>query len=112
MSEKTKEIEDKTILENQEDVKTEEPKIEEIKAEEQISEKEETSKTEETVAEEEKVEIQNASTLDFDWDSADTESDEYSKDKRDELKNLYSETLSVISEKEVLDGNIILKKVL
>ncbi len=107
MSEKTKEIEDKTILENQEDVKTEEPKIEETKAEEQISEKEETSKTEETVAEEEKVEIQNASTLDFDWDSADTESDEYSKDKRDELKNLYSETLSVISEKEVLDGTVI-----
>ena len=100
MSEKKNENEEKQIRETveetspKEEVTVKEPK-EEVKAE--IEEKEE-KKTEE---------IQNTSTLDFDWDSADKETDEYSAEKKEELKNLYSETLSVISEKEVLDGTVI-----
>ncbi len=127
MSEKTKENEEKKVVETtQESTETNETKTEEIVAEEKNevteeikTEKEanvsETKKEEETVAEEKSElteelkaeEIQNASTLDFDWDSAADEADEYSEDKRNELKDMYSKTLSTISEKEVLDGTVI-----
>ncbi len=118
MSEKTKENE-KTVNEVSEEVKTEETqnKTEEIKNEEtkeaeneKVSEiKTEDEVKEELPAEKEKsfIEPENVSTLDFDWDSASSETDEYSEDQRTELKDMYSKTLSVISEKEVLDGTVI-----
>ena len=119
MSEKTKENEEKKSVNTTEkeavsEVKTEETKVEE-QAEKTVTEEAKVEKTEEAATEEktetlEEVkpeEIQNASTLDFDWDSAADEADEYSKDKRNELKDTYSKTLSTISEKEVLDGTVI-----
>ncbi|NOZ36142.1 MAG: 30S ribosomal protein S1 [Chlorobi bacterium] len=86
----------------------EEAAVEETKPEEKVTVNEPAEETKTEVVEETKpIEIQNASTLDFDWDSAAVESDEYTGKKREELTDLYSETLSVISEKEVLDGTII-----
>ncbi len=102
MNEESKE--QKNIETPQEVTNVEKEVAEEVKtANEEV--KEESSKEAEETATKE-VEIQNASTLDFDWDSADEE-DEYSKDQRDQLQDLYSKTLSTISEKEVLDGTVI-----
>ncbi|RLD52052.1 MAG: 30S ribosomal protein S1 [Bacteroidetes bacterium] len=126
MSEKTKENEEKKVVKTAEETPVSEVKkeeavteekneiVEEIKpAEKSEPEKKETKAEEavtkgknEVVEEAEPKEIQNASTLEFDWDSADDE-DEYSKIERTELKDLYSKTLSTISEKEVLDGTVI-----
>ncbi|MCF6185372.1 MAG: 30S ribosomal protein S1 [Bacteroidales bacterium] len=109
--------EETTVNEQTEETKTElieetTPKetvtVEDTKPEEKVTDNEPSEKTKPEVVEETKpIEIQNASTLDFDWDSAAVESDEYSGKKREELTDLYAETLSVISEKEVLDGTII-----
>jgi len=127
MSEKSKENEEKKVVETtQESTEANETKAEKVIteekneiAEETKPEKEasvsETKKEEENVTEEKNElteetkpeEIQNASTLDFDWDSAADEADDYSKDQRNELKDVYSKTLSTISEKEVLDGTVI-----
>ncbi len=109
--------EETTVNEQTEETKTElieetTPKdtvtVEDTKPEEKVTDNEPAEETKTEVVEETKpIEIQNASTLDFDWDSAAVESDEYSGKKREELTDLYAETLSVISEKEVLDGTII-----
>ncbi len=118
MSEKTKENEEKKVIETtEESVNAEETKVEETVSEEKNEVTEEIKSEKETVVSETKkeeieeeakpVEIQNASTLDFDWDSATDEADEYSADKRSELKDVYTQTLSTISEKEVLDGTVI-----
>ncbi len=61
----------------------------------------------EVLVEEEKV-ILNASTLDFDWDSSSKDVDDYSVNERDEFAKIYGDTLSTISEKEVIDGTVIM----
>ena len=126
MSEKTKENEEKKVVKTAEEKPVSEVKkeesvteekndvVEDIKPAEKIEPEKKETKAEEAVTEEKNEvieeakpeEIQNASTLEFDWDSADDE-DEYSKIERTELKDLYSKTLSTISEKEVLDGTVI-----
>jgi small subunit ribosomal protein S1 len=93
MSEKVNEnenIQEETVLENQ--------------TETVLSETEEV----ETAVEEIKpTENLNASSLDFDWDGASNKNDDYSKTQRNELKQIYGETLSTISEKDVIDGTVI-----
>jgi len=97
---------------------------EEIKKEEEKSEVV-ANEVVETVSEEKKEEVVeeagetavttnpgpmlNASVEDFDWDNASESFDNYSKDQRTELEDMYSETLSTIAENEVLDGTVIAK---
>ncbi len=100
MSEKTKETNENAVPETAESIKTEE--VKEIKTETEVKEEESEIAEDNTFTESE-----NVSTLDFDWDAAESEADEYSGEQRKELKDLYSEALSVISEKEVLDGKVI-----
>ena len=100
MSEKVTENENKEVVEEVINTETvsEETKTEEVKDEQKEEVKEEVKK-EET--------FEHASTLDFDWDSASKEDDEYSADRRTELKEMYVDTLSSITEKEVVDGTVI-----
>jgi len=44
---------------------------------------------------------------DFDWDTFERGSDEYSVDKRNEYEKLYDETLSTVAANEVVDGIVI-----
>lgn len=44
---------------------------------------------------------------DFDWESLELGMDSYTAKRRDELENLYNNTLSTVQEKEVLEGTII-----
>jgi len=115
MIEKTKENEEKKVVETTEENDKKKEKVLETTEEKIDSDvKKEESEIKEPVAEEKTEivedvkpkEIQNASTLDFDWNSADEE-DEYSNDQRTQLQDVYSKTLSTISEKEVLDGTVI-----
>lgn len=57
----------------------------------------------------EKKEIKNASTLDFDWDNVNEgiEDDNYSKDERQSLAEQYEQTLSTISQNQVIDGKVV-----
>ena len=43
----------------------------------------------------------------FDWNSLESGQDGYSSKKRDELENLYNDTLNTVQEKEVVEGAII-----
>jgi small subunit ribosomal protein S1 len=45
--------------------------------------------------------------MEFDWDTASEDIDDYSNEKRTELEKVYGDTLSTISEKEVIDGTVI-----
>ncbi len=42
----------------------------------------------------------------FNWDDLDKENDNFSKEKREELENIYKETLSTVRENEILQGKI------
>ena len=44
---------------------------------------------------------------DFNWQTFDEGEDDYSKDERKKLESIYDETLSTVSEKEVIDGTVI-----
>lgn len=44
---------------------------------------------------------------DFDWDSLEEGLDNYSKKRRNELENLYNDTLNTVQEKEVIEGTVI-----
>jgi len=96
MSEKVTENENKEVVEEvvNTEVTSEETKTEEVK-EEVVEEVKEV------------ITFEHASTMDFDWDAASKEDDEYSADRRTELSGMYVETLSSITEKEVIDGTII-----
>jgi len=128
MSEKLKENENKQepVENNEEKNTTEEIKNEEkaieLKEEKETEIKDETEEVTEGIKEEVTEEIKeevnaetevepsvsvNESTMDFDWDTASTNIDDYSKEKRTELEKVYGETLSTISEKEVIDGTVI-----
>ncbi len=50
---------------------------------------------------------ENASVDNFNWDKASSKVDDYSSEQRKELEDIYNETLSVISEKEVVTGKVI-----
>lgn len=43
----------------------------------------------------------------FDWDSLESGLDSYSKKRRNELENLYNNTLNTVQEKEVVEGTVI-----
>jgi small subunit ribosomal protein S1 len=45
----------------------------------------------------------------FDWDSIGKKFDNYSKDEREKLEDLYSKTLSSVIEHEVIDGTVVAK---
>jgi len=45
----------------------------------------------------------------FDWDAADTKQDDYSREERKRLENMYEETLKSIGEGEVIDGLVVSK---
>jgi small subunit ribosomal protein S1 len=49
----------------------------------------------------------NASVENFDWSNVSKGFDDYSKDARNMLVQMYADTLSTISEKEVVDGTVI-----
>jgi small subunit ribosomal protein S1 len=121
----TEEVKNEEIVKEEEDVKEEaDEKEEETKeiesknetvtegeSKEEVDEKndEDDKETMEPIAETdaEPLVSANASTMDFDWDAASLDLDDYSKDKRTELEQLYGDTLSTISEKEVIDGTVI-----
>jgi small subunit ribosomal protein S1 len=87
----------------------------EVKQEEQETEKtaekeEEVQKTEEEAQKENFEENQfseNESTLDFNWDAASTDVDDYSNKERESMEEVYGETLSTINEKEIVEGTVI-----
>lgn len=43
----------------------------------------------------------------FDWDAADEDIDDYDKERREKLENVYDQTLSTIDDQEVIDGTIV-----
>ncbi len=49
----------------------------------------------------------NASTLEFNWDNAKSDTDDYSGDERDKMEQIYGDTLSTINEKEIVMGKVI-----
>ncbi len=104
-----------------EEVKAEEPAKEEkaeveVKAEEPATEeKAEEPVKEEPVAKEEKIEektpeptpVASNEPPEFDWDSIGKKQDNYTKDERAKLADLYENTLKSIAEHEVIDGTVV-----
>ncbi len=103
--------------ETNQEVKTPEAELQEEKETEteQQPQEEVAEKKEEVVAEENEGKVdfsvnenpENASTLDFNWDSASSETDDYSANERDKMEEVYGDTLSTINEKEIVKGNVI-----
>ncbi|PLW92361.1 MAG: 30S ribosomal protein S1 [Marinilabiliales bacterium] len=54
-----------------------------------------------------KFEEQSSTQEEFNWDAIGKKDQVYSKDEREKLEKMYTETLSQISEKEVIDGTVI-----
>ena len=123
----TKVVNEEKVAETTETVK-EEVKIEEkaevkeeVKAEEKTEVKENAESKEKVTEEvkEEKKEVKpetellnkeiaaNASTMDFDWDNSSDENETYTDEEKTKLENVYNETLSTISEKEVVNGTVL-----
>jgi small subunit ribosomal protein S1 len=87
-----------------------EVKQEEQEKKETTEKEEETQQTEEEAQKENFEENQfseNESTLDFNWDAASTDVDDYSKKERQSMEDVYGETLSTINEKEIVEGTVI-----
>ena len=99
---------------------------EEVKAETEEEAAEETTKKEEVIAEtiDEAAEVkkdipaeatsepvekkdEKTSEEDFDWDSLEDGLESYSKKEKQNLEQLYNDTLNTVSEKEVLEGTVI-----
>ncbi|VAW29855.1 SSU ribosomal protein S1p, partial [hydrothermal vent metagenome] len=104
------------------EVVTEEPAAEEAVKEEPVAEEiiKEKPATEEAVAEpiakeepvtEKDVAEKPAAVKDepeeFDWDALNTKQDTYSKEERAKLEGVYEETLSSITEHEVIEGTVV-----
>jgi small subunit ribosomal protein S1 len=53
------------------------------------------------------VEVVAETQEDFDWESLEEGLDLYSKKRRNELENLYNDTLNTVQEKEVIEGTVI-----
>ena len=96
-------------VEEQAEVKAEEK--EEVKAEEKeevkAEEKEEAKAEEDTEKQEVVAEVKSAEPPEFDWDALGKKQDIYSEDERAKLENIYGETLSSITEHEVLKGTVV-----
>lgn len=86
---------------------TEEVEKEEVKAEETVKEEaaEEVAPSEEDAKE--KPVAAKDEPEEFDWDALNTKQDPYSKEERAKLENVYEETLSSITEHEVIEGAVV-----
>jgi small subunit ribosomal protein S1 len=98
------------------EVVAEEKKEEPVEAKEEKQEEPQAAEPKEVVAEEKKEEVKKEEEKksyiapqdqDFDWDSYGKDEDEYSKDERQKLENVYDKTLSSITEQQVIDGTVI-----
>ncbi len=91
--------------------KAEEPvaeeKDEETVAEEKVEEPVVEEKVEETVAEVKPEKEEPKEPKEFDWDSLGKKQDSYTQKERADLEELYSKTLSSITEHEVIEGAIV-----
>ncbi len=104
------------VAEEKEEVK-EEPKATEAKEVVAEEKKEEVAEEKEEVKEEPKAtevkEVEEKKSYiapqdqEFDWDTYDKDEDEYSKNDRAKLESIYDETLSSITEQQVIDGIVI-----
>ncbi len=103
------------VEETKAEVKAEKVEVvaEETKAEttEEAVAEPETKVAEEPVAEEaakeEPVAVKNNEPEEFDWDALNTKQDNYSKEDRAKLEDVYAETLSSIVEHEVIEGTVV-----
>lgn len=83
-----------------EEVVTEEPVATEAAEKEPV--------TEEVVTKEPSAEaVVKEEPEEFDWDALNTKQDTYSKEERAKLENVYGETLSSITEHEVIEGTVV-----
>ncbi len=99
------------------ETKTEEPSVEEVKAEEKEEAQAETAsepeKQEEQPAAEAEEEVVVAEEVpaeeEFDWDALQSKSfgEDYSEEDRKKLEELYENTLTTITEKEVVKGTVV-----
>ena len=107
MDEKIKNQENEVVNEE----KAVETTNEEVKVEEKAEKKEDVKEEKEEAKQENeflnKEIAANASTLDFDWENTSNIDDTYSAEEKTKLENVYNETLSTISEKEVVEGKIL-----
>ena len=62
---------------------------------------------EETPAKPAAIEVVSETQEEFDWESLEEGLDLYSKKRRNELENLYNDTLNTVQEKEVIEGTVI-----
>lgn len=96
--EENKAVEQKENVEQQENMQVEET----------AKEKEETKKAEKTEKNDEDSVLDFATPSDeFDWDKIDEEGDSYDKSERQEFEKMYDQTLSTITENEVIDGTVV-----
>lgn len=102
MEDKEKNIEETNSAEKNEVVNEVEKVEETVQTEETQEEKKE--EVVETKKATKKIELREES---FDWDNYDSEQVGYSKDERNKLEDLYGNTLSTITENEVVDGTVI-----
>jgi small subunit ribosomal protein S1 len=61
----------------------------------------------ETTAKQTAIEVVAETQEEFDWESLEEGLDHYSKKRRNELENLYNDTLNTVQEKEVIEGTVI-----
>jgi small subunit ribosomal protein S1 len=83
-----------------------------VKAREEVNELAQTVDTQDASTEESKPEKAKsgkkaAEEEEFDWDSLESGLDAYSASQRENLENMYDNTLNTVTEKEVLDGTVI-----
>jgi len=96
---------------NEEQAQPQEEVVAQESTTEEVVEEVQEEKTEDDGASDEEIDSIVASAkiaLDvFDWDKFEAEEDEYSKKERSSLEDLYNETLSSITENEVVDGSVV-----
>ncbi|HNW98014.1 MAG TPA: 30S ribosomal protein S1 [Bacteroidales bacterium] len=63
----------------------------------------------ENVVEETTNKVENTQPADFDWNAIGKKHDNYSKDERKKLEEIYNNTLSSVIEHEVIDGTVVAK---
>ena len=114
-AETKEEVKEEVVEEKTEEV-TEEPVAEEKAPEEAEAKKEETpevpveEKQEEETATpvaEEKEEKKPAEPEEFDWDALNKKQDDYEPEERSKLEDLYANSLSSITEHEVIEGTVV-----
>ncbi|NOX84554.1 MAG: 30S ribosomal protein S1 [Chlorobi bacterium] len=113
----TETVQEEQIVAEAQPVAEEQPAVEEHPAE--IAETEEkqpevAEEKQEVVAEEEKTEEKEATPAEksdepaeFDWEALGKKQDLYSKDERSKLEEVYAQTLSSITEHEVIQGTVV-----